>query len=198
MPSPFEAEKIYHIYTHANGNENLFREEDNYLYFLKKYTHHLYPLVETFAYCLMPNHLHLMVRVRKEEEVLKNAAASHLTGFENLSGVVSRGFSNLFNSYTKAVNKRYNRKGSLFHRPFKRKPIQKDAYFTALICYIHNNPVHHGFVQDTIDWQHSSWHTYLSVKPTKLAREEGINWFGDLEEFCKVHRLMKYPDEIMV
>jgi putative transposase len=71
MHISFEAEKVYHVYTHANGNENLFLESKNYSYFLKKYVVYLHPVAETYAYCLMPNHLHLMVRVRREEEVLQ-------------------------------------------------------------------------------------------------------------------------------
>ncbi len=62
---------MYHVWTHANGNENLFRTDDNYNYFLEKYIYHIHPVVETFAYCLMPNHLHLMVRIRNEYEVLE-------------------------------------------------------------------------------------------------------------------------------
>jgi putative transposase len=108
MTTAFEPERVYHIYTHANGSENLFREEENYLYFLKKYAEQIYPIAETFAYCLMPNHLHLMIRIRKEEEIIC-VIKSHLQGFRNLGGVISQRFSNLFNGYTKAYyTKAYN------------------------------------------------------------------------------------------
>jgi putative transposase len=70
---------VYHIYTHANGNENLFRCEGNYRYFLAKYAERIYAVVDTYAYCLMPNHLHLMVRVRGEEEI------ATLSGFRTLT-----------------------------------------------------------------------------------------------------------------
>lgn len=89
MPLTFEPERVYHIYTHANASENLFREEENYRYFLKKYVEHIHPAVETCAYCLMPSLLRLMVRVRKEEKTRK---APDLAGFENLPGLVSRQF----------------------------------------------------------------------------------------------------------
>lgn len=158
---------------------------------MKKYAEHIFPVAETFAYCLMLNHLHLMVRVRKEEEILQ---LIHLQGFQNLGGVLSKKFSNLFNAYTKAYNKKYNRRGSLFQPNFKRKLIQNDAYFTALIAYIHNNPVHHGFVKSTGDWPHSSWHGYLADKPTRLAKEEGLAWFGGKEEFVRIHRLLATRD----
>ncbi len=142
---PLEPEKVYHLYTHANGSENLFRSDENYYYFLKKYREHIYPVVETLAYCLMPNHLHLMIQVRTEKELLEfgrsKKTASYLTGFQNLSGMmprvppglVSQQFSNLFNAYTKAYNKKYKRMGALFCRPFRRKLVDNDDYFTALM-----------------------------------------------------------------
>ncbi len=57
-PIYLEPGRMYHIWTHANGNENLFREEKNYTYFLERYNYHIEPVAETYAYCLMPNHLH--------------------------------------------------------------------------------------------------------------------------------------------
>ncbi|MEX2592037.1 MAG: transposase, partial [Anditalea sp.] len=61
-----EPGQTYHIYNHANGTENIFREEENYRYFLRQYEKYLGPVVNTFAYCLMPNHFHMLVRVREE------------------------------------------------------------------------------------------------------------------------------------
>src|SRR5690554_6121754 len=63
-------EKYYHIYNHANGNENLFREQKNYEYFLEKYKQHINPIAETIAWCLMPNHFHLLVKIKTEEEIV--------------------------------------------------------------------------------------------------------------------------------
>lgn len=60
-------ETVYHNYNHANGSEDLFRKDENYRYFLQKYSEYIYPIAETYAYCLMPNHFHLMVKVRSEE-----------------------------------------------------------------------------------------------------------------------------------
>ena len=89
QPRPsFEPEQVYHIWTHANGSENLFRVGENYRYFLKKYAFYIYPVVDTYAYCLMPNHLHLMVRIKSEEEVLAalRKGRATLQGFETLEG----------------------------------------------------------------------------------------------------------------
>jgi len=192
---PLEPGRMYHIWTHANGDDNLFREEQNYIYFIDKYSYHIEPVAETFAYCLMPNHLHLMVRVKKESEVLEflRVKKSNLTlqGFETLGGfsnVISRQFSHLFNGYSQAFNKLYNRKGSLFIPNFKRKLIDSEIYFGILIAYIHNNPVHHGFTSTPGQWPHSSWHAYLLKKMTRLRREEGMGWFGGRDEFLRAHR----------
>ena len=198
--TPLHPERVYHIYNHAHGDENLFRSADNYHYFLQKYSEYIYPIAKTYAYCLMPNHFHLMVSIREEQELIKvftrfkKDSQTGLTGFENLSGLLSKQFSNFFNAYTKAFNKQQDRKGSLFIRPFKRKLIHSDAYFTQLVAYIHNNPLHHGFVADIQDWPHSSWHSYLIDKPTKIARNEGLSWFGNRSEFISIHRLLSKKD----
>jgi|SRR5690554_5605526 len=190
---PLQAGHTYHIWTHANGNENLFKHEDNYRYFLERYHHHVHPIVETFAYCLMPNHLHIMVRIKKEDELIRifELDSPDQSGFKNLTGLVSKRFSNLFNAYTKAFNKKYGRKGSLFIRPFKRKLIDSDEYFVQLIAYIHNNPVHHGFVKNLNDWPYSSWHAYIMNKVTNISKQEAMVWFGTVGNFEAIHRELK-------
>ncbi len=192
---PLEPGRMYHVWTHANGDENLFRTDRNYTYFLDKYTHYIQPVADTFAYCLMPNHLHLMVRVKEEDKVLEylrvKKSSPTLQGFETLGGfsnAISRQFSHLFNSYTQSYNKYYSRKGSLFIPNFKRKRIDSDNYFGTLIAYIHNNPVHHGFTQGPDEWPHSSWYAYLQEKATKIKRQEALDWFCNREEFLRVHR----------
>lgn len=190
---PLEPGQAYHIWTHANGSENLFRSSENYRYFLEKYSLYVHPVADTFAYCLMPNHLHLMIRVRGEEEVLAflRLKKPTLQGFATLGGfskTISLQFSHLFNGYTQAYNKKYGRKGSLFIPNFNRKHINSDAYFTRLITYIHNNPVYHGFVRHGYDWPHSSWHAYILDKSTKINKAEGMEWFGDKETFEALHQ----------
>ena len=195
MTTIFEAETVYHVYTHANGSENLFREEENYRYFLQRYGDYIDPVAATYAYCLMPNHLHLMIRIRSEEEVLAfvRRKKQTLQGFETLgelSKVISRQFSHLFNGYTQAYNKRYARRGSLFIPNFKRKKVEEDRYFTQLIAYIHNNPVKHGFVKDLFEWPHSSVHAYLFDKPSRLDRRYLTDWIGDRAVLLKFHQDM--------
>ena len=176
----------YHIYNHANGFENLFRSDENYRYFLRRYEHFITPVADTFVYCLMPNHIHFLVRIKTEAEI--ESTFGKFETFQKLEARVSKQFANLFSSYTQAYNKMYSRRGSLFIPNFKRKQITDDHYFTKLIYYIHANPVHHGFAKEIADWTWSSFHDILLETPSLVKREEIIQWFGNQEEFLKFHQ----------
>jgi len=179
-----EPGQTYHIFNHANGSENIFREEENYRFFLHQYTKYLGEVVDTYAFCLMPNHFHLLVGVRRYLD---------LAGLENLPGLYStrlghasnnpviKGFSDFFNSYTKAFNKRFERKGSLFVKHFKKTPILDDHQWQETFLYIHLNPVKHGFVKNHQDWKWSSWDAYSQMeKPSNLDRNYYLNFFDGL------------------
>jgi len=178
------SDKVYHIYNHAIGSENLFREDDNYIYFLSKWQKYISPIAESYAFCLMPNHFHFLIKVKDQEEIKRKL---HLTGLENLSGVISKQFSNLFNSYAKAYNKRFNRRGSLFIRPFKAKEITHNSYLSRIIFYIHHNPIHHGFTNSLDYWPHSSYQDFLYKEESFLNRKAVIDWYGDVSSFKDFH-----------
>jgi REP element-mobilizing transposase RayT len=72
-PAPLEWGQTYHIYSRGNDRDNLFFEERNYPYFLRLYGRHIHPMAETYAYCLLRNHLHLLVKIRDREEVARIA-----------------------------------------------------------------------------------------------------------------------------
>ena len=200
MKPPLQPDKYYHIYNHAVSNDNIFRNDGNYHYFLKKYTQYISPIADTFAYCLMPNHFHLAIRIKSIEELLTRQGFQTLDGLSfpltKLTKQISLQFGHLFNSYAQAFNKQIERKGSLFEKNFERKLIDSDDYFRELIRYIHLNPVHHGFVNDLRDWKHSSFESFFSPKSTRLMREEVIGWFGDKENFYHAHQ--KQIDNRMV
>lgn len=189
MKELLQPDTIFHIYNHANGAENLFKEKKNYPFFLSKYHHYIDAIADTFAYCLMPNHFHLMLRVRDEptlSEFFNKQKSQKSEVSENLGLLLSRQFSRLFNSYTKAFNKTYNRKGSLFMSNFKRKAVDSDYYITALISYIHQNPVHHGFIKDPFTWPYSSINSFDASNLSRIQKEV-IDWFGSYSEYVKFH-----------
>ncbi len=194
-----EPGKLYHVYTHANGFENLFRSDENYRYFLKRCDHFIPTVADTLAWCLMPNHIHFLVRIKTEAELRDVYVLKHpekelpddeqtLQGFKTLEEFTIRQFGHLFNSYTQAFNKMYKRMGSLFIHSFKRKEITSDSYLTNIIFYIHTNAIRHGFVKEITDWPWCSFHDVLAETPTTLKRDEIIEWFGNREEFIRFHQ----------
>lgn len=188
-----EPGQSYHIYNHANGSENIFREEENYRYFLQQYAKYLGKVVDTYAYCLMPNHFHLLVGVKLD-----------LSGFENLTGLIKhparnpaiKAFADLFNSYTKALNKRYERKGSLFKRAFHRIPIVDDSQWQETFLYIHLNPIKHGFTKSIDAWKWTSWQAYHQPgKKSLLERSYYRNFFDGMDH---ANMMMESKKELLM
>ena len=62
-----EPESVYHIYNRAHGAEYLFLNDGNYRFFLQGYRQYISPIADTFCYCLMPNHFHLMLRIKVKD-----------------------------------------------------------------------------------------------------------------------------------
>ncbi len=194
----YEPDGIYHVYNHANGRENVFDDDENYYYFLRKYAEKLFGVVQTLAYCLMPNHFHILIKVRKEEELLaflkrkkekmgKVFVPEDLVGRELSHFIVNRQFHNFLGGYSKAFNKYHNRKGSLLRQNTRRKIVAENDYMLNAIRYIHLNPVFHGFTLLPEEWPHSSYHAFLDTGATRIPREEILQWFNGKENFIEFH-----------
>ena len=209
---PLIPNMVYHIFNHTNGFESTFRSEENFRYFLKKYRLYISPIAETYAYCLMPNHFHIVIRIRNREIIEKiilnrllsssNSNISKVQSFGNVAGVadinsiddktiklfLSKQFANFFSCYTQSFNKVFNRRGSLFIKNFKRMQIDNKQYFFNAVIYTHRNPVHHGFCRHFNEWQHSSYNEIIDehsdiVEVEKLLRMfDNKNYFIDLHE----------------
>ncbi len=176
---------VFHIFNRGINGAPVFYEEKNYNYFLQQYARYVYPFVETFAYCLLGNHFHLLIRVLSEDAI---ASATNSNKEKPCYWHVSNAFSSFLQSYTRAINKMYERTGPLFESPFKRIPVTEEAYFSKLVTYIHQNPSKHGLTDDYRDYPHSSYHAYLfEQRNTKLNRAEVLEWFGGEKEFTQFH-----------
>ena len=192
-----EPDIFYHIYNHAIGHENLFRDERDYLFFIRKMKEFLSPVVDFYAYTLMPNHFHFVVKIKEEKEILSLTLKGSKTLSESssspsqieISNFISRRFSHLFNSYAQAYNKSYNRKGSLFQRPFQRKRVVDEKYLVRLIHYVYYNPVNHGFVDKVNEWRYSSYNAIIFDKPTLIIRKDVIMYFDNIENLKFCHQI---------
>jgi putative transposase len=185
---PLQPGRYYHIYNRGNNRENLFREERNYRYFLGLYDRHISPIAETFAYCLLCNHFHFLVRIGEPALVPETTPAASVLK-------PSQAFSNCFNAYAKAINKAYGRTGSLFEDRFGRIEVTTEAYFARLVVYIHRNPQKHGFVADFRDWPWSSYHALAGTSTTRLNRSAVLSWFGNQVGFHALHQA-DHPEDL--
>lgn len=188
---PLLPDHVYHVFSRAVGNEKLFLEDENYMFFLNAYKRHISPISDTFAYCLLQNHFHFLIRI-KSIEIIKSdfllKKGNKVFVDEKAAEFVMERFGNLLNSYTKALNRRNNRKGGLFIDTLRRVEIKEDSDFGSEIFYLHKNPVHHQYVSKIEDWRWSSYQSILSTSPTSLLRNEVLDWFGGREPFIKFHQ----------
>ena len=199
---PFEAGGIYHIYNRSIDRKPLFVQERNYVFFLNKLDLYLSPFIDVFAWCLMNNHFHLMARIKDlaDFQKLDKLTIPSLSGLPTLEGggeksptledvplIVSHAFQKMFQSYAMAFNKQESRIGSLFQSPLKRNLVDSDEYFTNLVYYIHANAQLHGFVDDFRVYPWSSYQRIISPKPSKLQKEQVLNWFGGVDQYLDYH-----------
>jgi putative transposase len=103
------------------------------------------PLVQIIAYCLMPTHIHLIIK-----EVEENG----LSGYMNTA----------LKSYTRYFNCKYKRKGPLWEGRFKNVRVESDEQLIHLTRYVHLNPVSAGLIGKPQSWEYSSYKQYLSHK----------------------------------
>jgi putative transposase len=184
-PTPLQPQQYYHIFNRGINGENIFREERNYQYFLDLYAKHINPVADTFSYCLLKNHFHLLVRIRSNDATVGEQNTREISTTNS-----SVAFSNFFNAYAKGFNKTYSRTGSLFEHTFRRVLVTDDAQYTATIRYIHKNPQKHGFVDDFRAWPYSSYGSLTNDRITWLNRGEVLSWFGGSEGLKRDHLIM--------
>ncbi|MCK9451838.1 MAG: hypothetical protein M0Q90_09120 [Bacteroidales bacterium] len=203
MNVPITYGKYYHIYNRGNNGDNIFINDEDYLHFLDLYSVYIDSIAYTFAWCLMKNHFHILVRIKNEDEIgyLDNRTSKsnnlHLkwkTTIRDLgdSNFINkplpfRQFQHFFNAYAKYFNKRNERTGSLFENSFDRKFVNHKKYFQNIVTYIHQNPVKHGFAEHILEYPWTSYLTVLSFEPTNIKRDEVLFSFGGIDNYIKLH-----------
>jgi putative transposase len=142
---------FYHIYNRGSNRVTIFREPENYLFVLRNIKKYLNEFKLTLiSYCLMPNHYHFLVRQDGDLPV------------GNLPQYV-------FNSYSKAYNKRYQHTGTLFEGPYRAKPVVQTSHLLQLCRYIHANPVIDGLVSRPEDWPYSNYLEWIGQRDGTLV-----------------------------
>lgn len=163
----------------------MFYSLENYRFFLRRLDEYLSPYIEVYAFCLLSNHFHLLIRVK---EILPVAPIKALHQQDaKLLDPVSAAFHRMFTSYSKAINKQEKRHGSLIENPFKRKEIDNVRYLANVVFYIHANPQLHKVCRDFRDYPWSSYNRILKRTPSKLRKADVMKWFGDPANYVSYH-----------
>ncbi|MBP6732566.1 MAG: transposase [Chitinophagales bacterium] len=174
----FEQGVLYHVYNRSINKELLYKSDENYRYFMEKFVFYLDNKIDVLAYCLMPTHFHFFVRATAD------------------SDIIEKGFKNLFISYAKSINAAYERKGGIFQAKYKKDEIANDFHLSTIVAYIHLNPVKAGLCNAPADWKYSSYNAMLSDAPTKVKRDEIVEWFGGKQRFVDAHKAYRGNDWI--
>jgi len=178
----FNDDEWYHVYNRGINSQMIFFTEENYLYFLRKLRKCFQVHADIIAYCLMPNHFHILVHT--DSQILQTKPS------------LNQKIGNMLSSYTRAINRQENRSGSLFQAGTKAKLLtssRTDNY--PLICfhYIHQNPLRAGLVSQLEDWPYSSYPDYAEIRSGTLPNvKKGFEAFDfkNHEDFRKSSRNM--------
>lgn len=167
---------IYHVMMRGVNRQSIFNEKEDNLRFLQtlSYCRDLSDY-ELYAYCLMGNHFHLLIKENKD----------------TLGTIIKR----IGSSYVYWYNMKYNRCGHLFQDRYKSETVEDDNYFLAVLRYIHQNPVKAGLVNYPEDYQWSSYRDYFS-RSTLLGTDFALGLFGEnkeeaIEQFKSFHNVME-------
>lgn len=157
MKSQFADDHYYHIYNRGAHKSPIFFSDGDYqlcLILLRQYSEKY--KVSVIAYCLMPNHYHLLLK-------------------QNEGGSISRFLQTMFNAYTQTINKQQNLHGTLFESRAQSIHVDSDSYLLKLICYIHCNPVIAGMVPSPDEWLFSDYITWAEKSTDTLRRLPGAS-----------------------
>ncbi|WP_373000589.1 REP-associated tyrosine transposase, partial [Lutispora sp.] len=137
--------RIYHVMVRGNERKDLFLDNDDREKFIdilyKKKTENEYDL---YAYCLMSNHVHLLIR--------------------ECSNEIARIMKRINTSYACYFNKKYDRIGHVFQDRYKSEVIESERHLLAAVRYIHNNPVKAGLVRSASQYKWSSYNIYADLE----------------------------------
>jgi len=187
----YSSSVIYHFYNQSNNFEPIFRSEENYLFFLRKIRKHLLPVADVLCYCLMPDHFHFLIKPTEFGCTASPSKQYARLGAEeegmNFQQQLSHEWKTILSSYTKAFNRRYNRRGSLFRAGTKAKPGYMDfadadllqeeevpftrfiPYLRTCFHYIHDNPVKAHYALTPEEWPFSSASDYAGLRHGTLC-----------------------------
>ncbi len=190
----YQANELYHVYNRGNNGQQLFFTPAHYHYFLAKLRLHVRPVCPILAYCLMPNHFHLLL-------CSGPAAVLPTVG---VGGVrrppLASAMGTMLSSFSQGMNQQLHRTGSWFQRRTKAKLVGAGDYPATCFHYIHQNPVRAGLAQEPAAWPYASFPDYAGLRQGTLCDQrlgrELLDLPSDGALFLKESTQLLDPDRI--
>lgn len=164
--------EFYHIYNRGNNEQLIFFTDANYLFFIQKIRDQLLPVADIIAYCLIPNHFHIIIRANESSiKERKSFGGKPMQEFAYRLGILQ-------SSYAQAINKQNQTSGSLFQQKSKAKILSEElnntsvSYLENCLFYLHQNPRAAKLVSNLIDWKFSSYPDYAEIRNGTLCNKD--------------------------
>ena len=157
---------MYHVMARGINKQAIFQDNEDYLKFLEILgTVKAISEFEIFAYCLMSNHYHILLKTGKEDlgQIFKRMGARYVYWY----------------------NFKYQRTGHLYQDRYKSERIESDKYFITAMRYIHQNPIKAG-IPEGINYKWSSYQEYLGK--TQIIDSELMLNIMSKKEFIRYHQ----------
>ena len=180
---PIVGGHYYHIYNRGISGQKIFLEKKNYSFFLEKFKEYTSKVANILAYTLLEDHFHALVYVKEDKHNEVKGSCLQVPNHPDFC----RQMTHFFTIYVQSFNKQYQRKGSLFVSPFRRKLIESDLYLGSVMFYIHANAEHHGYIDDFRDWPYSSYGQIVDGQSELIDTAWIYEWFGSRGNFIKFH-----------
>ena len=158
----------FHIVNHSVDGRKLYYDPGDYKTYLYLFKKELDYKVTVIAYCLMPNHFHLLLRQNESEAITSLLEKTH-------------------KKYACYYNKKYNRKGRIFRSPLNHIETPTDTYLLNACAYIHGNPVQAGLVGFPEEWEYSNFREYLRMRKGTLYSEQFLMDYIGNPEFYRLN-----------
>jgi REP element-mobilizing transposase RayT len=161
---------VYHIMVRGINRQAIFEDDEDIQRLLETIARYKEICkYELYAYCIMSNHVHLLMK--ETGETISNAV-------KRISG-----------SYVYWYNKKYERCGHLFQERYKSEAVDNDEYFLTVLRYTHQNPIKAGIAKDISAYKWSSYNEYIKEAGI-INKELTLELFSNdkakaIELFCK-------------
>ena len=209
MPTPnnlkaqFYPDEYYHIVCKSIDGILLFNDDKDHQVFNERFKKFASDFLDIWSYCHIPNHTHHVIKIKSIDSInhfikklapqqLGFAMKAFIADIDNpilFDNLITRQMNSFLVSFSNYINNKYNRKGGIFQKPFKRIIIENDAHLQQAIIYTNANAQKHGIIDDYKHFQYSSYSHALKNDQYFIDSKNMLQFFEGLANFLSVHDL---------